>query len=43
VLEPDGTARVVEASDSTQAVGDPLPSPFGSEGRACGVDFQPVG
>lgn len=39
----DDTARVVEASDSTQAVGDPLPFPFGSEGRACGVDFQGVG
>ncbi|HWO70272.1 MAG TPA: hypothetical protein VNP94_05900, partial [Actinomycetota bacterium] len=42
-LEPDGTARVLEASDSTQTVGDPLPFPFGSQGRACGVDFQGVG
>jgi hypothetical protein len=43
VLQPDGTARIVDASDSTQRTGDVLPRPFGSEGRACGVDFQPAG
>jgi len=40
VLQDDGTARVVDASDSEQPVGDPLPFPFGSRGPACGVDFD---
>ncbi len=40
-LQPDGTVRVVDAIDTTQPVGDPLPPPFGSDGRACGVDLQP--
>jgi hypothetical protein len=38
----DDVARVVEASDTTQPTADPLPFPFGSTGRACGVDLDPL-
>lgn len=41
-LEEDGALHVIESADFTQPTGDPLPYPFGSSGRACGVDFARV-
>jgi hypothetical protein len=40
-FERDGTVRVLSSQDHSTVVGDPLPFPFSTDGRACGVDFDP--
>jgi hypothetical protein len=39
-LTDRGTARVIDFQDFTEPTGDPLPPPFDSGDRACGVDFN---
>lgn len=38
-----GAMRVLESQSSTQPSADPLPYPFGTDGKTCGVDWNPLG
>lgn len=41
-LESDGLVHVLSQANFTQPVDEPLPPPFGSDSRACGLDFNRI-
>jgi hypothetical protein len=43
IVVKDGTARVVESSNTTQPSGDDVPSSVANGYQACGIDWYPLG